>query len=254
MVMLFGKLKIYLAFPIFICYICEIKFTDMAYVYQHVRLDTNEIFYIGIGSDEEGKYERAKARSKTSRTSNWHDIIKTTKYRVDILYDNLAVGDAKIMEINLINFYGRRDLGLGTLCNLTDGGDGGSGSKRTEETKRLMSEKASLRTHSEETRKKIGLAVLGRKDSEETRRKKSLTWKGRNHSEESKIKISVTKTGKRNITRSCRLVLNIETGIYYDSILEAAESCYIDQRRLYEQVTGRKGTKLKKNKSSFILV
>jgi len=30
-------------------------------------------------------------------------------------------------EIELIAQYGRRDLGLGTLCNLTDGGDGASG-------------------------------------------------------------------------------------------------------------------------------
>ena len=30
----------------------------MAYVYQHVRLDTNEPFYIGIGSDDKN-YQRA---------------------------------------------------------------------------------------------------------------------------------------------------------------------------------------------------
>ena len=31
----------------------------MAYVYKHTRIDNDEIFYIGIGSDENEGYKRA---------------------------------------------------------------------------------------------------------------------------------------------------------------------------------------------------
>jgi len=97
----------------------------MAYVYTHTRLDTNEIFYIGIGSDVLGKHRRAF--SKKGRSKFWKDMIKNREYRVDVVYDNLSWEDACKKEIELIFKYGRRDLGKGTLVNLTNGGDGVSG-------------------------------------------------------------------------------------------------------------------------------
>ena len=44
----------------------------MAYVYKHIRLDNNTVFYIGIGSDK--KYKRA--HSKCDRNLHWKRIIK----------------------------------------------------------------------------------------------------------------------------------------------------------------------------------
>jgi hypothetical protein len=41
-------------------------------------------------------------------------------------------------EVELIALYGRRDLGRGALFNLTDGGEGASGSIRTAEQKKLI--------------------------------------------------------------------------------------------------------------------
>lgn len=35
----------------------------MAYVYRHIRLDKNQPFYIGIGSDTDGRYHRANSNS-----------------------------------------------------------------------------------------------------------------------------------------------------------------------------------------------
>lgn len=48
----------------------------MAYVYRHIRLDKNEPFYIGIGSDN--KYSRAK--QKTGRNDRWHNKGKKGLY------------------------------------------------------------------------------------------------------------------------------------------------------------------------------
>lgn len=103
----------------------------MAYLYTHTRTDTHEIFYIGIGSDVEGKYIRAF--SKRRRSKFWNNIISSTDYKIDIMYDNLSWKEVCIKEIELIEKYGRRDLNKGTLCNMTTGGDGVNGYKHTKD-------------------------------------------------------------------------------------------------------------------------
>lgn len=97
----------------------------MAYVYTYTRLDKNEIFYVGIGSDS--KYKRAKNLSL--RTDYFKKIINKSEYKLDIIFDNLSWEDACLKEIELIALYGRKDLGIGTLINFTDGGEGRKGSQ-----------------------------------------------------------------------------------------------------------------------------
>jgi hypothetical protein len=94
----------------------------MAYVYKHTRLDNNEIFYIGIGYHSDDNYKRAYTTH--NRNYIWYKIIKKTEYVVDILLDNLSWEDACDKEIELIKIYGRKKNQTGTLCNLTEGGDG----------------------------------------------------------------------------------------------------------------------------------
>jgi hypothetical protein len=108
-------------------------------------------------------------------------------------------------EKEFIQLYGRRDLGLGTLVNMTDGGDGVH--NLSDETKKKLSEirKGLLSGErngrygmpvSEETRKKISDALTGKPLSEETRKKISQALKGRKISEENKLKISQCHKGK----------------------------------------------------------
>lgn len=93
----------------------------MAYVYRHKRLDKNEIFYIGIGSDSKGKYSRAY--SKVGRNKYWHNITKSTEYKVEIISEEwLTWEEACEKEKFWITFYGRADLKKGSLVNMTDGG------------------------------------------------------------------------------------------------------------------------------------
>lgn len=93
----------------------------MAYVYRHIRTDKNEPFYIGIGKD--ATYKRAYQSSKTKRSDFWHNIA-IKGYEVEILMDNLTWEQACEKEKEFISIYGRKDLGKGTLVNLTNGGDG----------------------------------------------------------------------------------------------------------------------------------
>jgi hypothetical protein len=94
----------------------------MSYVYKHIRKDNGEIFYIGIGLSSDNNYKRAY--DYKNRNSFWYKIIKKTDFIVEIICDNLSWEDACKKEIELIKFYGRRSNKTGTLCNLTEGGDG----------------------------------------------------------------------------------------------------------------------------------
>ena len=141
----------------------------MAVVYKHIRKNTNEVFYIGIGKTIK------RAHSKSDRTKYWYNIIKDG-YDVEIMFSDLTWEDALVKEKELIKFYGRKDLGLGPLVNLTDGGEGS------------LNRKLSL-----ESRKKISVANKGKKLSEETKLKISNTEKGRIFSEETRKKISESK-------------------------------------------------------------
>lgn len=127
-------------------------------VYSHTRLDTNEIFYIGIG------YLK-RAYTKNSRNIHWKRIVKLTEYKVDILHDNLTWDEACKLEIHYIKLYGRRDKNLGPLVNMTDGGDGKIGYKFSDESKKKIGDKNRInfkgsgnpffgRTHSDESKDK----------------------------------------------------------------------------------------------------
>lgn len=90
----------------------------MAIIYQHRRKDTNEIFYVGIGTTIK------RAHTKKSRNDHWHNIVNKVGYDVEIIYEDISWEEACEKEIELIKKYGRMDLKLGSLVNMSDGGDG----------------------------------------------------------------------------------------------------------------------------------
>ena len=105
----------------------------MACVYRHIRLDTNEVFYIGIGKSS------SRAYSKKNRNLHWKNIINITNYDIQIIFEDLTWEQACEKEKEFIKIYGRKDLKNGTLCNLTDGGDGTINTLISDERKIQMS-------------------------------------------------------------------------------------------------------------------
>lgn len=173
----------------------------MAYLYRHIRLDKNEPFYIGIGSD--ANYKRS--RNRVNRNLHWKRIISKAPYKIDIVLDDLSWEDACIKEKEFISLYGRRQTKKGSLCNLTDGGDGTLGQIVVigKETRRKMSEshKGLVPSnkgvkHSDETKMKMSKSSKGKKKSEQHKKKMSNAlignerWLGKKHKKESRIKIS----------------------------------------------------------------
>lgn len=104
-------------------------FYFMAILYAHIRLDTNQIFYIGISINDKRPF------NKSQRNKIWKGITRKTSYRVDILFNNLTWEEACNKEIELIKKYGRINNNTGILCNLTDGGNGTINYKHKQESK-----------------------------------------------------------------------------------------------------------------------
>lgn len=172
----------------------------MTYVYRHIRLDKNEPFYIGIGTDT--NYQRAY--SKHSRNIFWQRVVKKTNYDVEIIMDNLTKDKAKLKEIELITLYGKKINNTGTLVNITDGGESGSGYKHTEESKRKIAEANKYKDYSKidksymqtkEYKDKVSKNNTGRIMPKSMREKTSLRMKGQVFSIEHKEKLKIANTG-----------------------------------------------------------
>jgi hypothetical protein len=95
----------------------------VAYLYRHIRLDKNEVFYVGIGKDSKDKYERAK--SKSGRNEYWDNVVNLTNYEIEIVLDDLTWEEAGQKEIEFIRLYGRSCVNEGPLTNVSEGGIGG---------------------------------------------------------------------------------------------------------------------------------
>lgn len=169
----------------------------MAYVYRHIRLDKNEPFYIGIGADE--NYKRAHERSVHRRSEIWTKIARKTEFLVEILIDDVDVDTAKAKEMEFIKLYGRKNLGTGPLCNLTDGGDGLINIVFTEQHRQRLSAANKGRVYSLERRQRMSEQ---RKNNpivytEEIRKKLSESHKGIKPAPHL-IKLLKERTGEKN--------------------------------------------------------
>lgn len=107
------------------------------YVYRHIRLDKNEPFYIGIGGKNKEYYKKHTSeyhRAYSKHTNKfWRSIVSKTEHQIDILFESDDREEVENKEIEFIALYGRRDKGLGSLVNHTDGGRGISSYKHTPE-------------------------------------------------------------------------------------------------------------------------
>jgi hypothetical protein len=151
------------------------------YTYAYLREDRTP-YYIGKGC---GK--RAFKKSK-----NYFQPPKDNS-RIIFLKQNLTEEEAFKHEIYMIDVFGRKDLGTGILHNKTDGGEGISGFKHSEESRAKIS--AAAKNISEKTRAKMSAAS---KNKYEKHKAKLIDAnKGRICSDETRAKISAANKGKQ---------------------------------------------------------
>jgi hypothetical protein len=157
------------------------------YVYEHLTKDTNKTFYVGKGAGY-------RSGSKSNRNKHWQKIVKKHGFTVNIIAKDLDEELAFLCEQERIEQL--KKLGY-KLCNYTNGGEGISGHKHSEQSKKKISKKA------------IGRNVghtwnVGRKQSQEWKKNisKSLIGNKRRlgipHTKESLEIIKFHSTGKNN--------------------------------------------------------
>jgi hypothetical protein len=155
--------------------------------------------YVGKGVER-----RALAHLVAGNQTYWaRHVKKAVKEGCDVQIKMAYVENEQAAldeETRLIALYGRRNIGTGTLFNLTDGGEGVSGMRMSEESKAKMRAKKLGVPRSEESRRAQSIGQTGRKGHTSNLGKKYTPWsaedraaqsargKGRVQSEETKAK------------------------------------------------------------------
>lgn len=224
----------------------------MPYVYRHIRLDTNEPFYVGIGSDEFYK----RAHNQNNRNKHWKNIVSTHGYKVQIVIDDLTWDEACAKEMEFIALYKRTFEG-GLLVNITAGGEGNLNPSPETRMKISNSQKGDKNSmHGKPKNKNWYQAMeklkgegnpnhgkkipdwhkeilrnthLGKKQSAETVAKKSMAIKGKKRSLESREKMSEA-MGKK--------VIDTSTNTIYKNITAAAKAFGYNRRTLNAWLSG----------------
>lgn len=163
------------------------------YVYRHIRLDTGRPFYFGKGH---GK----RVMASSGRNKYWHNILRVTDIRVELIWRGLSEDQAYAKESKAIRankYFGFAEANF----SLVGSRGGPAGIKRSDETRAKMSKAQRGKKMSRPNWRK------GIPATEEFKRKCAEVqiglhagpkhpMYGRTHTEEARMKISVGMKGK----------------------------------------------------------
>lgn len=198
----------------------------MFYVYEHIRLDTNAVFYVGKGKGR-------RCFESRHRNQHWKRIVsKAGEFDVRIVVDDIDEELAFLVEQELISKLKVQGV---VLSNLTDGGEGTSGYRHTDSAKAKFSE--TMRRTMETYKYALKERQLGENNSAKKagvgdKISKSLT--GRKLSEETKSKISQPR-GKN--PKAKKVSFN---GQQFDCIKDMSDFVGINYKTLVGRITRMK--------------
>ena len=180
--------------------------------------------YIGSSIEIEVRFSRYKKMACKTQPKIYNSLLK---YGVEN-HKFEVIQECDVDELfKLENFYGIMynclDRNLGLNCLIPNIGD----------NKLIVSE---------ENRKNRSIAQIGKKASLQTKLKQSKSQLGRKHKAETKLKMKMS-------SKNLKIILNIETGIYYFGTAEASFSDNINRHTLKNKLNGSKF-----NNSKFIYV
>jgi len=123
------------------------------YTYAYLRKGDRTPYYIGKGTGKRA-YDRHTHRVK----------VPDDRDRIIFLKENVSEREAWDYETEMIQFYGRKDLGTGILRNMSDGGEGQS--NPSPEARRKNAESSRLQYQ-------MGVGIGGLTEEQEKRRKEN---------------------------------------------------------------------------------
>lgn len=151
------------------------------YVYEHRRLDTGAVFYVGKGAG-------MRARVTFNRNRYWSRVADKHGFDVRIVCRTADEDLAFLAEMELIDLHRR----LGSpLTNMTDGGEGMAGYRWPADALARRADKLRGRK-----RPKVSAALKGRPKSAEHRHKLADARRGSTASPEARAKMSASRKGR----------------------------------------------------------
>ncbi|MDE2031383.1 MAG: hypothetical protein KGI58_03960 [Patescibacteria group bacterium] len=201
------------------------------YVYIHFKKTDGKPFYVGKGSnrlrDKKQYFERAIAPHKNQY---WENVVNKHGFVAQIIMSCQTDKEAQFQEKELIKLIGR-----GNLTNLTDGGDGHCGITVSDELRK----KRSLNARGKRNDNWINSIRIARKNGGNG----GVVKKGDKLPDGWRNNLSKSKLGNKNpwfgkSSPVAKLVLNLETGIFYNSVNDAAIAHCINPKTLYQYLDG----------------
>jgi hypothetical protein len=156
------------------------------YVYAYLRKDNITPYYIGKG--------------KGRRAFNRHTVtVPSDRSKIKFFAQKLFENEAFLLEKQLISYYGRKDINTGVLHNLTDGGEGSSGYRQSDDQKKHMSKMFTGKPRPEYVKIKMSEALKGKYKNPKSEGHKiaiSNSLRGKLKSEAHKNNLSTSHLGK----------------------------------------------------------
>ena len=184
------------------------------HLYLHTKSESKEVFYVGIGNAR-------RPYRKCNRNKWWHNVVNKYGYEITILADSLTWEQACDMERYLIKYYGRRDLGEGTLVNLTDGGEGAKNVVVSAKARANMSAASKGKKKSTEHRANISAARVGMVFSAETRARNAAANTG-----------ELSNTSKLTEDQVIEILTELRDNPYYGQNIDLAIKYGVNKRTI----------------------
>ena len=213
----------------------KMKKSNEYYVYEWIRLDTNEPFYVGKGKGNRWK-------DFNHRNSYFKKIVNKHFSVVNILHDNLNEETAFGLESYYIWLY--RDVIGYEMCNFNDGGEGCAlkGENNPMYGKYGKDNPNYGKHHTEEARKKMSEGRKGKCVGENNPmygngdkiKGENNPMYGKCHSEDTKDKISKANKGKNIGTKHWRhkFVICLTTMEIFSTLMEASRYYNLNRSHL----------------------
>lgn len=209
-----------------------IRASDKPFYAYILRKPCGAPFYVGVGKGDRLLDHERDARLPHKRGRKISTIRAIHADGLSVRYEAASFHSdwhsAAAEEVALIRQIGRKDRGIGPLCNLTDGGEGAPGAVRSQAARDAVSAAQKGKVLSPETRQLLREANLGKKQSAEAIEKRLIHLRGKKrppdvakkvaaaralagygHSPEARAKMSASLKGKNTGTRSAEWRANI---------------------------------------------